>query len=95
MVSKEEQKRGVINMNFCYIVGKIISKINFEFIIESKDYSIATFKIKLSNNSIINVEAYNEQADYCYLKLHEENIIAIEGKMKNNSILLEQLYILK
>lgn len=92
---QKKNKRGGINMNFCYIVGKIISKINFEFIIESKDYSIATFKIKLSNNSIINVEAYNEQADYCYLKLHEENIIAIEGKMKNNCILLEQLYILK
>lgn len=86
--------RKVVNMNLCYIIGKIVNKVNFEFIIESKDYSIATFSLKLSNNSIINVEAYNEQADYCYLKLHEGSIVAIEGKMQNNSILLEKMCIL-
>jgi len=40
-------------MNLCYIIGKIVNKVNFEFIIESKDYSIATFSLKLSNNSIL------------------------------------------
>ena len=74
-------------MNFCYIMGKIISDINFEFIIESKDYSVAIFELQLSNRSTIKVKAYNELADYCYFKLHFNDIVFIEGSLQSNNII--------
>lgn len=53
-------------MNFCCVLGKIITDINFNFMIEKKRYSIISFYMQLKNKSIIFVEAYNEIADLCY-----------------------------
>ena len=66
-------------MNLVFILGKIISDIEFKFIINSKNKSIAIFKIQLLNNSEITLKAYNEQADYCYSKLNKNDIVYIEG----------------
>ena len=47
-------------MNICFLKGKIISDIEFKFIINNKKYySISIFKIKLDNKSIIAVKGYN------------------------------------
>ena len=52
-------------MNLVYIQGKVVSKIDFKFIINSKNISIAIFKVELRNKSVVVVKAYNEIADYC------------------------------
>ena len=52
-------------MNICFIMGKLIEDINFRFILNGKNDSIVNFKIELLNNSVINIIAYNHQADYC------------------------------
>ncbi len=66
-------------MNLCFIIGKIVSEIEFKFIINSKNISIAYFKIELLNKSIVQVKAYNELADYCYSKLQKHDVCAIQG----------------
>ena len=66
-------------MNLCFIIGKIVSEIEFKFIINSKNISIAYFKIELLNKSIVQVKAYNELADYCYSKLQKYDVCAIQG----------------
>ena len=68
-------------MNLVYIQGKVISEIDFKFIINSKNISIAIFKVELKNESIITVRAYNEKADYCYRKLDEDIEVIIEGRL--------------
>ena len=68
-------------MNLCILIGKIISKIEFKFIINSKHKSIACFDLELSNKSIVKVKAYDEIADYCYKELKEDNKILIYGKL--------------
>ena len=67
-------------MNLVYIQGKVVSKIDFKFIINSKNISIAIFKIEIKNKSVV-VKAYNEIADYCYRKLSEGRDVIIEGKL--------------
>ena len=49
-------------MNLCFFIGKICSEIQFEFILNSKNISIAIFDIELTNGSIIKVKSYNETA---------------------------------
>ena len=66
-------------MNLCFIIGKIVSEIEFKFIINSKNISIAYFKIELLNKSIVQVKAYNELADYCYSKLQKYDVCVIQG----------------
>lgn len=69
-------------MNICFLMGKILSNINFDFIINDKNnIYIATFEIGLSNKSKIIVKGYNKIADYCYRYLNENNNIFIYGSL--------------
>ncbi len=70
-------------MNIVYIQGKIVSDIEFKFMIRNKNTSVSTFKIQLNNNSIVTIKAYNELADYCYSKLNKNNTILIEGELNS------------
>ncbi|MCI8617693.1 MAG: hypothetical protein HFJ60_05605 [Clostridia bacterium] len=78
-------------MNLVYIQGKIISDIEFKFIIKSKNKSISIFKLELTNNSIVTIKAYNELADYCYSKLNKDDIILIEGKLNSKLEIILQI----
>lgn len=71
-------------MNLCFLKGKIISEIEFNFIINTKNISIATFEIELLNKCKIKVKAYNELADFCYQKLKQEDVIFIQGYLDSN-----------
>lgn len=71
-------------MNIVFIEGKIINNIEFYFIINSKNISIAIFKVELLNKSIVKIKAYNELADYCYSKLNKGDLIFIEGYLNSN-----------
>ena len=74
-------------MNICILIGKIISDIEFKFIINSKNKSIAYFDIELLNKSIIRVKAYDEKADYVYRNLKIGQIIIIEGKIRDDGVI--------
>ena len=96
-------------MNIVIICGKIISKIEFRFIYDRyknntttknkndelyKHISIAKCKIKLSNNSIIEIHGYDNIADYMYSKLSENDNIYIIGRIiGEGEIIVEKLYI--
>ena len=71
-------------MNIVFIQGKIISDIEFNFIINSENVSIAIFEAELLNKSIVKIKAYNELADYCYSKLNKNDIVFIEGYLNSN-----------
>ena len=66
-------------MNICILMGKIISEVEFKFIIKNKNKAIVIFKVKLLDDTIVTVEAYNEKADYCYSKLNKNDTIYIQG----------------
>ena len=68
-------------MNLCFLIGEIISKIQYKFIINSKDTAIAIFKLKLQNESIVTIKAYNEMADYYYSHFDKDNVICIKGRL--------------
>lgn len=71
-------------MNICIVYGKIVSEIEFKFIINVKKYySIAIFQIELNNKSIVTVKGYNEIADYCYRNLKIGDNIYIQGRLNN------------
>ena len=71
-------------MNIVFIDGKIISDIEFNFIINSPNISIAIFEAELLNKSIVKIKAYNELADYCYSKLNKNDVVFMEGYLNSN-----------
>ena len=73
-------------MNEVFLIGKVISKIEFDFIIESKSISCATFYIKTLNNQIIKIKAFDGLADFVYSKLSTNKIIFIYGRLEDNYV---------
>ena len=74
-------------MNICFFQGKIVSEINFKFVMKneenlsSKHISICYFDILVGNEYIITAKAYNDMADFCYSKLETGDFINICGKL--------------
>ena len=72
-------------MNICFLIGKIISEVDFKFIINNKKYiSIAIFKLKVNESCIVTIKAYNELADYCYSKLIKNDKISVLGNIDSD-----------
>ena len=79
-------------MNQVYLIGKIITDIEFKFIINSKNISITMFKIKtIKDNQEIQIKCFNEIADYFYSKYKKGDAVMIEGKLEENEVIVTQL----
>ncbi len=71
-------------MNLCFLMGKIISDIEFNFVLNSKNISIARFTLEVDENCMIIIKAYNETADWCYQNLIKSDRIAIQGEINTS-----------
>ncbi len=79
-------------MNLCFLIGKIVSDIEFKFIINSKQQAISMFTLKVSENCILKVKAYNELADMCYQKLVKGDVVGIQGSIESKmEIIIENI----
>ena len=72
------------DISLCFLIGKVVSEIKFDFILNSKDISISRFSIELENKSIVIVKGYNEIADYCYKNLITGSIVGVQGSLNSN-----------
>lgn len=74
-------------MNITFFTGKIISKIEFQFIMKNnrktKHVCICYFTLKLENNTIVKIKAFNNLADICYRSLRQGDFIAVYGTMNS------------
>lgn len=68
-------------MNLCFLIGRIISEIEYKFIINSKDSAIAIFKLQLQNQSTVTIKAYNEMADFYYSHFEVNDVICVKGRL--------------
>ena len=84
-------------MNIVIVNGEIISEINFNFIYNYNKYkkenytSIAMCKIKLENDSIIDIYGYDDIADYLYRENPQR--IYLEGELDEHMMIkINNLY---
>ena len=68
-------------MNLCFIKGKIIEEINFQFLYQKKNISIARTKLELQNGSIITIKGYDEMADWMIQKIKKEDKVIMQGEL--------------
>lgn len=82
-------------MNIIFLKGKIISKIEYEFIINNINNAIVIFKIQVEDNIII-IKGYDEIADFCYRKLGVGQEIYLQGRINSKmEIIIQEIYISK
>ena len=82
-------------MNGVFLIGKIISDIEFKFIINSKNKAIACFEIKTADKQIVRIQAYNQLADFTYSKLNENDKVFINGYIEANVVKVKCINIWK
>ena len=73
-------------MNEVFLIGKVISDIEFKFIINSKNKAIACFEIKTADKQIVRIQAYNQLADFAYSKLNTNDKVFINGYIEANVV---------
>ena len=73
-------------MNEVFLIGKIISDIEFKFIINSKNKAITCFEIETVDKQIVRVQAYNQFADFAYSKLNSNDKVFINGYIETNVV---------
>lgn len=74
-------------MNEVFLIGKIISDIEFKFIINSKNKAITCFEIETNDKQIVRVQAYNKLADFAYSKLNSNDKVFINGYIETLSLI--------
>ena len=82
-------------MNEVFIIGKVITEVKFDFILNSKHISIARFGvITVRDKQEIEIMAYDEMADYIYANLKHKDVVIINGYLEYNKVILEDIQIL-
>lgn len=78
-------------MNLCFFSGEICEELSFKFIIDEnisfkgcRYSSVCMFNIRLENDTIVKVKAYDEFADFCYRFLRKAAKIAVYGRLSEN-----------
>lgn len=77
-------------MNEVFITGKIVSNIEYKFIVNSKrNTAIAIFSIRINdviknNPQNIVVKCYNDLADFALRKIKKNDNVFINGKLNSN-----------
>ncbi len=73
-------------MNEVFLIGKIISDIEFKFIINSKNKAIACFEIETADKQMVIIQVYNQLADFTYSKLNTNDKVFINGYIEDNLV---------
>lgn len=82
-------------MNKVFIIGKVITEVKFDFILNSKHISIARFGvITVCDKQEIEIMAYDEMADYVYTTIKQKDIVMINGYLEYDKVILEDIQIL-
>lgn len=73
-------------MNEVFLMGKIITEIKFDFLLNNKKKSIARFYIETFDKKKIKIIGYDGVADYCYRKLYKELLVFIYGTLNTDAV---------
>ena len=87
-------------MNICFLIGKIISDVKFDFVLGNGKYfskekvTIVRFKVELLDGNVACVIGYNKIAEECYRKLEKGKMINIIGKLNTKmEVIIEEIVI--
>lgn len=81
-------------MNEVFLIGKIITEIKFDFVLNSKKKSIAQFYLKTLDEEKIKIAGYDDVADFCYSRLYKGNNVFLYGFLSKDKVEIKKVKIL-
>jgi len=80
-------------MNNCFLCGEIKSQIEFGFLYNSNEHiSVARFKMLSNRDSIVEIKAYDEQADKVYKNYKQGDVVCLMGVLHHTNIEITEIY---
>ena len=73
-------------MNEVFLIGKVITEIKFDFLLNNKKKSIARFYIETFDKKKIKIIGYDGVADYCYRTLYKGMDVFIYGDLSADAV---------
>lgn len=82
------------NINICFLMGKIISEIDFKFFYNSKKHvSIVKFIINTyKENAKVLIKAYDDVADNIYKEYNINSSINLVGFIEKNEVIIKEIF---
>ena len=81
-------------MNEVFLMGKIITEIKFDFLLNNNKKSITRFYIETLDEQKIKIIGHDEIADFCYSRLNKGDSIFIYGMLNENGIIVRKIIFL-
>ena len=81
-------------MNEVFLIGKIITEIKFDFVLNSKKKSIAQFYLKTLDKEEIKISGYDDIADFCYSKLNKDDKLFLYGFLNKDKVEIKRVKLL-
>ena len=78
-------------MNEVFLIGKIITEIKFDFVLNSKKKSIAQFYLKTLDEEEIKIAGYDDIADFCYSRLYKGKIVFLYGFLSKDKVKIKKV----
>lgn len=85
-------------INLCFISGKIIEEVEFKFIynprtksLSKKHTTIAIIKLQLENEGIVEMQGYDEIADFIYRNMQKGSLVIIYRKLRERHVEILQI----
>ena len=78
-------------MNVCFIIWKIISEIEYRFMVNGRDKAIVQMWLETNNGNKIYVTGYNEIADKVYSGCCKGDFVIFYGKVECERIVIKNL----
>lgn len=75
-------------MNICFVIGKIVSEIEYRFMINSRNKSIVQLWLETSNFNKIYIVGYDDIADKIYNMFEKGDFISFCGKIESDKIIV-------
>lgn len=78
-------------MNICFVIGKIVSEIEYRFMINSRNKAIVQLWLETSNFNKIYIVGYDDIADKIYNMFEKGDFISFCGKIESDKIIIEYI----
>ncbi len=78
-------------MNEVFLMGKIITEIKFDFLLNNKKKSITRFYIETLYKQKIKIIGYDKIADFCYSSLSKGDSIFIYGMLNEDGVRVRKI----
>ena len=78
-------------MNIGFVIGKIVSEIEYRFMINSRNKAIVQLWLETSNFNKIYIVGYDDIADKIYNMFEKGDFISFCGKIESDKIIIEYI----